>query len=177
LAANLAHVQSQHFRLLRFYATLLKDIDRIEIGPNNFVLDGDDFAIYNFGGTLGSRPFGEFKNGPVVSEAIGAFEPSEHMSTLFNNVAFYGYQAGLIGSDHAWNKVTAKDADQFANSLKFLTNMDVQQIVAAAQFSKKKDAKTMETSIKTRRDAFIKKFPAHFRKLIREGRSETNQVQ
>lgn len=147
-SSNLDNFKAPKDRILRVVAAYLKDWDRLGNPENNRVLPDGSLVLIDFGGTLGSRARGEFKPGPVVSEAIGAFDSGSQKDI---------YRSFMVNADqnHPWMKLTKQDLAMAIVLFEKLTNSYLYDAVSAANYSSAKDAQYMFETLKTRRDNLI----------------------
>jgi hypothetical protein len=155
MASTLEKNQSSKWKQVFFIAALLKDYDRIYSAKNNFELNYDEFAIFDFGGTLGSKARGEHKKvwpgWEVHSDATGMFENTQDIEVVFT---WFKDRFKPLG--HAWNNVTKEDALSAVKNFKNLTDEDIERFVKRAHYTKKSDQDFMISALKNRRDSMIK---------------------
>jgi hypothetical protein len=147
ISGDLAHVNTPEFRELRIFSAWLKDWDRLN-SLNNFKLGKDGFAIFDFGGTLGSTAKGIHKPGEPFSQAVGTFENNLSGKQIFEN-----FRIEKLAADHAWNQITREDALSAAKKLRAFSDNRLAAIVDLAQYSRPKDTAYMFSTLKQRRNA------------------------
>ena len=153
-ASSLESNQSLEWKMIYFIGALIKDNDRIYGAKNNFDLGDGKFALFDFGGTLGSKAQGEHKRAwPgwfAYSDAIGTFENTREIEVIF------GWFKNRYKPDHhAWNKVTRKDAQKAIKLLQKLTDEDIQRIVQKAKYTNFSDENYMIEALINRRDGLM----------------------
>ena len=160
-ASDLADNTSEEWKELYFIGALLKDHDRIYAAKNNFDLGKGKFAMFDFGGTLGSKARGEHKKvwpgWKVESDSIGAFENTKDIDVVFG-----WFSKRFKPDDHAWSNVTRNDAVKSIERLKALKDEDIQKIVQEAKYSNKSDESYMTEALINRRDALIDGLLSYF---------------
>lgn len=142
----------RYFRQLRYFAAYLKDWDRLRLGPNNFDLGGGRFAMFDFGGTLGSRAQGEHKPGAVLSRALGAIEGDWSFDQIVSD-----FRVDWLPKGHAWQQeLTLADAKDLVRKFLYLTDNALSAAVHAARYSNPEDSAKLRDVLVARRDAMIK---------------------
>jgi len=149
-ASNFSDRNTSEIRQMRVVAAYLKDWDRLANHTNNQDMPDGSLLVLDFGGTLGSRARGEYKPGNIVSKAIGSFESTEDIKTIYTS---FGISAG---NDHPWKKITKDDAEKVIEKFKTLTDEKITAIVKTAQYSNPSDESYMIEALKTRRNGIIK---------------------
>jgi hypothetical protein len=147
--SNLSESSEYFDRTLRVVAAYLKDWDRVSNPNNNRKTADGKIYLIDFGGTLGSRSRGDFKDGPIVSEAIGALDVGE------NKDIFRSFNPQL-GKKHPWMKLSKHDLLSMADRLIVnLTDGNLFDIVREAKFSRKEDERMMFEILKQRRNNLV----------------------
>lgn len=103
----------------------------------------------DFGGTLGSRALGRHKPGQVFSDAIGSFEATSDINTIYST---FGVQAS---PNHPWMMITRTDADAVIQKFRLLSDEKIEGIVTSAKYSNQADYNYMVQALKLRRDGII----------------------
>ncbi len=150
---NLQSIQGdKYFRQLHAFAAYLKDWDRLRDGPNNADLGHGKYALFDFGGTLGSRAGGASKPGETHSDAIGAFEADHSYRQIID-----GYRVNWLPANHPWRQaMSVSDMQSVARRLSYLTDAAIDQIVELAEYSNPSDATYMKRALKKRRDSMLR---------------------
>lgn len=144
-------VDDKYFRQLRGIASYLKDWDRLREGPNNADLGNGKYALFDFGGTLGSRAGGSPKPGETFSDAIGAFEANATYQDIIGS-----YRVNWLPNEHPWKQPFSKsDLRDLGRKFAYLTDAAIDLIVSQAKYSRSADAAYMKQALKSRRDAMI----------------------
>jgi len=147
--SNLADIKDTDHALMRILAAYLKDWDRAGNPNNNRVTKENVLYLIDFGGSLGARARGDFKDGPIISEAIGALD------TGSNQDIYTSFKPDL-DSKHPWMKVNKKDyLPNATRILVWLTDGNLYDIVREANFSRKEDEVQMFEILKQRRDNLV----------------------
>ncbi len=140
--------QSTEFKQLRVFAAWLKDWDRLR-GEHTFETDSD-IGLIDFGGTLGSRAEGNPKPGQVFSPQIGTFEKAISGKEIYQD-----FDVSWIFESHAWQNISLFTFREAAGKLAAVSDEDIEEAVALAQYSNASDAKEMAEALKSRRDALV----------------------
>lgn len=156
LDTYLSGYNTPEFRQMRIVAAYLADWDRMQVGPNNFAIDANNFAIFDFGGTLGARAQGEYKPGTIVSKTIGAFADTTDIKSIYDS-----FRIDHLPLEHPWNQITQEDIIAIIDKFKKLTNIEIENIVKQAQYSNKADELAMIRILENRRDGIIQNLAAH----------------
>jgi len=102
-ASGLNDIDTSSIRRLRIVAAYLADYDRIANRANNRQhLDGR-ITLIDFGGTLGAKARGDFKDGIVFSEAIGAYPANADIFEIMESVPLQRFSR-----DRETNRIIAK---------------------------------------------------------------------
>ncbi len=160
-ASSLELNQSKQWKLTYFIGALLKDNDRIYSAKNNFDFGDGKFALFDFGGTLGSKARGDHKKvwpgWSIHSDAVGSFENTKDIEVVFG-----WFKDRFKPEGHAWNNVTREEAQEAIELLKSLTDNDIESIVKSAQYSNSSDENYMIDALKNRRDGLIEGVLSYF---------------
>lgn len=141
----------KYFRQLQYVAAYLKDWDRLRLGPNNFDLGNGEFAMFDFGGTLGSRAQGEHKPGPIVSDALGAIESDKSFEDIVG-----GFRVDWLPAEHPWRRgLSSADAKDLLRKFNYLTDSALTAAVRQARYSDPADATKLIDILIARRNAMI----------------------
>ncbi len=144
--------RDREFRQLRYFAAFLKDWDRLRVGPNNFDLGQGQFAMFDFGGTLGARAQGEHKPGVVVSQAIGAIEGDLSLEQIVGS-----YRVDWLPEGHPWRqRLSIEDARDLLKRFTYLTDAVLDAAVEQAHYSQPSDSERLSLILKNRRDAMMR---------------------
>jgi hypothetical protein len=160
-ASSLEQNQSKQWKLAYFVGALLKDNDRIYSAKNNFDLGDGNFALFDFGGTLGSKARGEHKEmwpgWSKHSDAVGTFENTKDIEVIFG-----WFKDRFKPEGHAWSNVTKEDALEAVELLKTLSDSDIESTVKMAWYSNLSDESYMIEALKNRRDGMIERLLTYF---------------
>lgn len=148
-ATDFTDMNTSEIRQMRIVAAYLKDWDRLGNPENNMELRDGSLVILDFGGSLGSRAQGLHKPGEVVSDAIGSFEATSDIHTIYSS---FKVQAP---DDHPWRNINKHDAEAVVNKFKLLSDEKIEAIVNSAKYSKRSDRDYMIRALKIRRDGII----------------------
>ncbi|MGE0632079.1 MAG: hypothetical protein AB7O96_06705 [Pseudobdellovibrionaceae bacterium] len=148
-ATNFSEINTSEIRQMRVVAAYLKDWDRLGNPLNNKKMPDGSLTILDFGGALGSRSMGEHKPGQVVSDAIGCFEATSNIDTIYSSFTI------KASSDHPWMKINRSDAEAVIQKFRFLSDEKIESIVRSAQYSKVADHNFMAHALKLRRDGIV----------------------
>ena len=154
---------TRHMRQLRVLAAFLKDWDRLRMGPNNRVFNDGSIALFDFGGTLGSRSLGEVKPGVHFSDAIGSFGKPKVATNLFGDFVgkhpmielFDSFTIEGLRPDHPWHQLSLEDVKPMLHYFRTLDTEKIRNIVEKAKYSDPRDKSQMIDSLLMRRDIFL----------------------
>lgn len=140
---------TSEIRQMRIVAAYLKDWDRLGNPSNNRNMSDGSMVILDFGGTLGSRAQGHHKPGVIFSDAIGCFEATTDINTIYTSFVV------MAPSNHPWTRVTRTDAKAVIQKFRNLTDEKIESIVASAGYTQEADRNYMVKALKLRRDGII----------------------
>lgn len=148
-ATDFSNMNSSETRQIRVVAAYLKDWDRLATRSNNRKMIDGSVVILDFGGALGSRAQGRHKPGPVFSDAIGNFEATTDINTIYSS---FNVEAS---PNHPWMEINRAHIQAVVQKFKLLTDEKIEGIVASAQYSSETDHDYMVRALKLRRDGII----------------------
>lgn len=155
---TLSEINSENVKPLRVFAAMLKDWDRVR-SYNNFLYSSgrDEYAMFDFGGTLGARAMGDHKPGLIFSEAIGSFENTKNFAEIYDV-----FDVKSLPENHPWKNLNASDYNYAYQYLEMLTDADISIIVDSARYSRMSDANYMKESLMNRRNGLIEGLKKRF---------------
>jgi len=151
ISRDLSEIESKDIKRLRIYSALLADWDRVR-SYNSFIYDRakGDFALFDFGGTLGARAMGMHKPGHVFSNAVGSFPNTRNFDEIYG-----AYRLDGLRTDHQWHNLSTGSYNEARQFLENLGDLEISLIVDAAKYSSWHDADYMKEALRNRRDALL----------------------
>lgn len=145
------------YRTLKVLVSFLRDKDRLQVGPNNRQFADGSVALYDFGGTLGSRAGGLPKqDGSPWSAAIGTLSENPPIAEIFP----LGY-ASWVPANHPWHKMTRDDVTELLGHFRTLDEKRIGEIVDRAKYSRREDAEYMKKALLARRNTILRDLETH----------------